>query len=85
MPEGLEGRHRLRTGVALGLTENLTVTAYNGPAGNKLELHVDGSSPLVIHSVIEGKLQGRHGPSRQKLVVTIPETLQQPLPGASRP
>ena len=69
-------------GVALGLTENLTVTAYNGPGGNKLELLVDGQSPLQIHAVIEGKLQKDSGLYGQKLVVAIPETLQQPAPGA---
>jgi hypothetical protein len=70
------------TGVALGLTENLTVTAYNGPGGNKLELLVDGQSPLQIHSVIEGKLQKDTGLYGQKLVVAIPDNLQQPAPGA---
>jgi hypothetical protein len=70
------------TGSALGLTENLTVTAYNGPSGNKLELLVDGSSPLTIHQVIEGKLQKDSGLYGQKLVVSIPAALQQPAPGA---
>ena len=36
------GSGKSATGIALGLTENLTVTAYNGPGGNKLELLVDG-------------------------------------------
>jgi hypothetical protein len=70
------------TGTALGLTENLTVTAYNGPAGNKLELLVDGTAPLQIHSVIEGKLQSDSGKFGKKLVVAIPDNLQQPAPGA---
>jgi hypothetical protein len=70
------------TGSALGLTENLAVTAYNGPGGNKLELLVDGQAPLQIHSVIEGKLQADSGQFGKKLVVAIPETLQQPAPGA---
>jgi hypothetical protein len=70
------------SGVALGLTENLTVTAYNGPKGKKLELLVDGQSPLQIHSVIEGKLQSEKGKYANKLVVAIPENLQQPAPGA---
>ena len=68
--------------MALGLTENLTVTAYNGPGGNKLELLVDGQAPLQIHSVIEGKLQSDSGKFGKKLVVAIPENLQQPAPGA---
>jgi len=70
------------TGSALGLTENLTVTAYNGPRGNKIELLVDGQSPLQIHQVIEGKLQSDSGKYGKKLVVAIPEALQQPAPGA---
>jgi hypothetical protein len=70
------------TGTALGLTENLTVTAYNGPTGNKLELLVDGTAPLQIHSVIEGKLQSDSGKYGKKLVVAIPDNLQQPAPGA---
>ena len=81
-PKGSKVGSGSATGVALGLTENLTVTAYNGPTGNKLELLVDGQSPLQIHSVIEGKLQKDSGPYGQKLVVAIPETLQQPAPGA---
>jgi hypothetical protein len=81
-PKGSKVGSGSATGVALGLTENLTVTAYNGPGGNKLELLVDGQSPLQIHSVIEGKLQSDSGKFGKKLVVAIPETLQQPAPGA---
>jgi hypothetical protein len=81
-PKGSKVGSGSATGVALGLTENLTVTAYNGPGGSKLELLVDGQSPLQIHSVIEGKLQKDSGLYGQKLVVAIPETLQQPAPGA---
>jgi hypothetical protein len=69
------------TGSALGQTENLTVTAFNGPGGNKLELHVVGSSPLVIDSVIEGVLVSDSGLYGKKLTVEIPENLQQPLTG----
>jgi hypothetical protein len=69
------------SGVALGLVENLTVVAYNGP-GSSLELLVDGSSPLAIHSVIEGKLVSDSGKFGKKLTVAIPANLQQPAPGA---
>jgi len=69
------------TGNALGQTENLTVTAFNGPGGNKLELHVVGSAPLVIDSVIEGVLVSDSGLYGKKLTVEIPENLQQPLTG----
>jgi hypothetical protein len=81
-PKGSKVGSGSASGVALGLTENLTVTAYNGPGGNKLELLVDGQSPLQIHSVIEGKLLKDSGLYGSKLSVAIPETLQQPAPGA---
>ena len=55
-PKGSKVGSGVAAGTALGLTENLTVTAYNGPGGNKLELLVDGQTPLQIHSVIEGIL-----------------------------
>jgi hypothetical protein len=70
------------TGVALGLAEKLTVTAYNGPGGNKLELLVHGTDPLPIHDVLEGKLVSDKGKFGKKLVVAIPASLQQPAPGA---
>jgi hypothetical protein len=81
-PKGSKVGSGSATGMALGLTEALTVTAYNGPHGTKLELLVDGSSPLQIHSVIEGKLVSDSGKFGKKLSVAIPETLQQPAPGA---
>jgi hypothetical protein len=81
-PKGSKVGTGSATGVALGLTENLTVTAYNGPGGNKIELLVSGTSPLTIHDVIEGKLQSDKGKFGKKLVVAIPDTLQQPAPGA---
>lgn len=69
------------TGSALGQTENLTVTAFNGPGGNKLELYVQGSAPLQINSTIEGVLKSTSGKYGKKLDVTIPASLQQPLTG----
>jgi hypothetical protein len=81
-PKGSKVGQGTAAGVALGLTENLKVTAYNGPGGNKLELLVDGQTPLQIHSVIEGLLQSDSGAYGKKLVVNIPANLQQPAPGA---
>jgi hypothetical protein len=81
-PKGSRVGSGTATGSALGLTENLTVTAYNGPRGTKIELLVDGQSPLQIHQVIEGKLQSDSGKYGKKLVVAIPDALQQPAPGA---
>jgi len=68
-------------GIALGAVEDLTVRAYNGPNG-KLELLVDGSTPLPIHEVIEGSLSGDSAPYGKKLTVKVPDHLQQPAPGA---
>ena len=81
-PKGSKVGFGKAAGSALGLTENLTVTAYNGPGGNKLELLVDGASPLQIHSVIEGVLSADSAPYGKKLSVHVPDNLQQPAPGA---
>jgi hypothetical protein len=81
-PKGSKVGSGKAAGTALGLTENLTVTAYNGPGGNKLELLVDGSTPLQIHSVIEGVLSSDKAPYGKKLSVHVPDNLQQPAPGA---
>jgi hypothetical protein len=81
-PKGSKVGQGVAAGTALGITENLTVKAYNGPGGNKLELLVDGTTPLAIHSVIEGLLQKDSGKYGKKLVVAIPANLQQPAPGA---
>ncbi len=68
-------------GVALGQTENLTVTAYNGPKGKSIYLHVRGTAPLDINSVIVGTLKNASGAYGKKLNVPIPANLQQPLAG----
>jgi hypothetical protein len=81
-PKGSKVGTGKAAGTALGLTENLTVKAYNGPGGKKLELLVDGSTPLQIHSVIEGVLSSDAAPYGNKLSVHIPDNLQQPAPGA---
>jgi hypothetical protein len=84
-PKGSKVGQGVAAGSALGLTEHLKVTAYNGPGGNKLELLVaasDSSQPLPIHSVIEGVLSKDSGPYGNKLTVNIPADLQQPAPGA---
>ncbi len=67
--------------VAAGAPEDLTVTAYNGPGGNKLELLVLGSTPLVVHGTIEGKLVKDKGKYGNKLLVNVPSNLQQPVQG----
>jgi hypothetical protein len=69
----------------VGGQENLTVTAYNGAAkanGDRwFYLHVEGSTPLVIDSVIAATLTRGSGDYGVKLVVPIPANLIQPLTG----
>jgi hypothetical protein len=81
-PKGSKVGKGVAAGTALGLTEPLTVTAYNGTGGKKLELLVDGTSPLQIHAVIEGILSKDVAPYGNKLSVHVPDNLQQPAPGA---
>jgi hypothetical protein len=68
-------------GLALGQQENLTITAYNGPKGKSILLHVVGTQPLDINTVIVGQLKPDSGKYGRKLVVAIPSNLQQPLAG----
>jgi hypothetical protein len=68
-------------GLALGQQENLDITAYNGPGGKSILLHVKGTQPLDINTVIVGALKPDTGKFGRKLVVTIPSNLQQPLAG----
>ena len=69
-------------GQALGLTENLKITAYNGPGGKSLLMRVQGDSPLTIDSTLVGQLSSASGAYGKKLTVAIPSDLQQPAPGA---
>ena len=71
-------------GIAVGQRQDLTVAAFNGPGGKAVLLHVTGSKPLKIDSVIVGKLAADSGAFGRKLVVAIPANLQQPLTGALR-
>jgi hypothetical protein len=54
-------------GLALGRREDLTVTAYDGPGGKAVLLHVTGTKPLKIDSVIVGKLVPDSGAFGRKL------------------
>jgi hypothetical protein len=69
-------------GLALGLKEPLKVTAYNGDKGRTLLMHVTGTEPLLINSVLVGKLSRDKGKYGGKLTTAIPQDLQQPSPGA---
>jgi hypothetical protein len=68
-------------GSALGQNEPLDVKAYNGPksgSGYKFYLHVFGTQPLTIDSVIIAKLAKASGKFGWKLTVPIPPDLQRP-------
>jgi hypothetical protein len=68
-------------GSALGVVEPLDVKAYNGPksgSGYKFYLHVFGTNPLTIDSVINAKLSKASGKFGWKLTVPIPPDLQKP-------
>jgi hypothetical protein len=70
----------------VGGQEDLTVTAYNGALkANKTDrwfyLHVEGSVPLKIDSVIAATLKRATGDYGLKLDVPIPANLIQPLTG----
>jgi hypothetical protein len=59
------------------LTEQLTVTAYNGPKGKQLLLVVNGSTPLAItNRVIPGKLGPGGGKFGHTVTFTVPADLQ---------
>ncbi len=68
--------------MALGLTENLKIVAFNGTGGKSLLMHVTGETPLQIDEVLVGKLTAGSGKYGKKLSVAIPDGLQQPAPGA---
>ncbi|MEN3280791.1 MAG: hypothetical protein V7607_1931 [Solirubrobacteraceae bacterium] len=68
-------------GSALGVIEPLDVKAFNGPkagSGYKFYLHVFGTNPLTIDSVISAKLTKATGKFGWKLSVPIPPELQRP-------
>jgi hypothetical protein len=73
----------------IGGQEALTVTAFNGgaskanPANRWFYLRVQGSSPLVIDSVIAATLKRATGDYGYKLDVPIPPNLQTPLTGVT--
>lgn len=62
--------------------EDLKVTAVNSP-GNTLQLFVEGNSPLVIAAPITGRLVKGSGAFGYQLNVTIPDELQEVLPGTA--
>ena len=80
-PSGSKVGSGTASGNALGQTENLTVTAFNGQGSKQLLLFVQGSTPLQIASTIIGTVKSDTGKYAYKLDVSIPPNLQQPLTG----
>lgn len=66
---------------SVGDPENLSINAYNADKGRKLYLHITGSQPLKIDSVIVATLSTASGSYGRKLTVPIPAKLQEPLGG----
>jgi hypothetical protein len=64
---------------ALGLNPTLTVTAYNGPRGKSFWLRAQEQS-LNIDAILQGTLAKDKGKFGSKLIVKIPQNLQQPVP-----
>ena len=60
--------------------DGIRVTLFNGPSGKNVWLLVQNDNPAVSE-VMLGKLVKDKGAYGQKLVVTIPENLQQVVPG----
>jgi hypothetical protein len=80
-PKGSKVGSGSAVGQAFGQKVNLTVTAFNGPKGKSLLLHVVGSGVASIDSVMNAKLKSDKGKYGKKLVVPIPDNLQQPIKG----
>jgi hypothetical protein len=60
----------------------LTVTAYNGPSGKKIELYVKSApGSFNIQTVLEGTVGSSSGLYGKTLTVNIPAAVQQPIPG----
>jgi hypothetical protein len=79
-PKGSKVGSGSAVGTAIGQTSNLSVTAFNGP-NSRFLLHVVAATPLQIDAVIQASLKKDKGKYGYKLVVPIPENLQQPVPG----
>jgi hypothetical protein len=79
-PKGSKVGSGSAIGTAIGQTSNLKVSAFNGPK-SKLMLHVTASTPLQIDAVIQASLKKDKGKYGYKLVLPVPDNLQQPVPG----
>lgn len=53
-----------------------TVTAFNGPGKNHVELFLQTDTPVIIRQTIEGTLTKAHGPYALRLTLPIPAALQ---------
>jgi hypothetical protein len=80
-PRGSQVGTGKAAGFALGILQELEVTVYNGPRGNKVELLVTGETPLTIRDVIEGRLVKQRGKYGFVLKVDVPPGLESPATG----
>lgn len=74
------GTGRVVGAAAGGIVQTLKITAYNGK-GYALLLHIEGSSPLRIDSVLRGTIRSGDGQYGMSLLNEVPENLQQPVAG----
>jgi hypothetical protein len=79
-PKGSKVGRGTGVGTALGIVSNLTVSAYNGPHG-KFLLHIVSPGPPQVDGVIQATLKKDKGKYGYKLVLPVPDNLQQPVPG----
>jgi hypothetical protein len=79
-PKGSKVGSGTGVGTAIGVTSNLTVSAFNGPNG-KFLLHITAPGPPQVDGVIQASLKKDTGKYGNKLVLPVPDNLQQPVPG----
>ncbi|MEA2303278.1 MAG: hypothetical protein QOH43_558 [Solirubrobacteraceae bacterium] len=79
-PKGSKVGGGTGVGTALGIISNLTVSTYNGPNGLFL-LHITAPGPPQVDGVIQASLKKDTGKYGSKLVLPVPDNLQQPVPG----
>lgn len=70
-------------GIGIGLTEEVTLQAFNLPAGKGVVVLVVGETPLIIREIVVANLRTLVGDPKYKyeLSFTVPKNLQSPAPG----
>jgi hypothetical protein len=82
-PKGAKVGSGTAKATTLGVTQNITMTMWNGPGGKTLLVHVLGFSPVAIDLVMQGIVTRPGGKFGQQLDFILPENLVHPIPGAT--